>query len=246
MGISEEKMTGSHITKFHTHKDEQPVTTDLLSQENQDYDNEHDQQLMTCKHDTGQGHHNPSDPQSTTSVDYKLATRKDESFTSEAVKNGGVAEIMEDTLNMVEGFINDMVSETSHTDAPTVVKDNNEMIAVSKLEKGKPVIVYENNNGAMKLADTGLKSNNTLDAHIVEEKEEWFYKWADKYDVWNDYSYSYTPTKESESKSSHTFTGDNSIFKLTETKHNGNSKTIIVTEVPTSIKSDFYIGKRQS
>ena len=26
---SEEKMTGSHITKFHTHKDEQPIIADL-------------------------------------------------------------------------------------------------------------------------------------------------------------------------------------------------------------------------
>ena len=30
----------------------------LLSQENEDYDNQHDQQLMICKHDGGQGHHN--------------------------------------------------------------------------------------------------------------------------------------------------------------------------------------------
>ena len=36
---SEEKMTGSHITKFHTHQDEQPVKADLLSQEDQDYNN---------------------------------------------------------------------------------------------------------------------------------------------------------------------------------------------------------------
>ena len=87
-------MAGSHITKFNTHKDKQPVTTDLLSQENQDFNNQHDQQLMTCKHDTGQGHHNPSDTQSTTSVDCKLATGKDTSFSSEVVKNGGIAEIM--------------------------------------------------------------------------------------------------------------------------------------------------------
>ena len=82
---------------------------------------------------------------------------------------------MGDTLNMVEGFINDMVSETSHMDAPTVVEDNNETTTVSKLGKAKPVVVHENNNGAMKLADTGLKSNNTLGAHVVEEKEGWFY-----------------------------------------------------------------------
>ena len=35
---SEEKMTGSHITKFHTQKDKQPIIVDLLSQEDQNYD----------------------------------------------------------------------------------------------------------------------------------------------------------------------------------------------------------------
>ena len=151
---------------------------------------------------------------------------------------------MGDTLNMVEGFINDLVSETSHMDNLTVVKDNNKTTAVSKLEKWKPIVAYENNNGAMKLADTGLNSNNILDAHIVEENEGWFYKLADKYDVWNDYSY--TLTEENKLGSSHTFTSDNSIFILTKTKHNGRSKTRLVNEVRTSIKLDLYISKHQS
>ena len=89
-----------------------------------------------------------------------------------------------------------------------------------------------------------MNFNNTLGAHVVEEKEGWFYKWADNYDVWDDYSY--TPMNENEPVSSHTFTGDNSIFKLTKTKHNGKSKTRIVSELSTSNKSDFYIGERQS
>lgn len=71
-------MARSHITKFHTLKDKQPVITDIVSQENQDYNNQHDQQLMTHKHNTGQGHCNPSNPQFTTSIDCKLATGKDE------------------------------------------------------------------------------------------------------------------------------------------------------------------------
>ena len=95
---------------------------------------------------------------------------------------------------MMEGFINDMVSERSHMDAPTVDEDSNKMTAMSKLGKTKPVVVHENDNSAIKLADIGLKSNNILGAHIVEEKEGWFYEWADKYDVRNDYSN--TPTKE--------------------------------------------------
>ena len=78
---------------------------------------------------------------------------------------------MGETLNMVEEFINDMVSETSHMDAPIVVEDNNKITAVSKLGKANPVGVHENNNVSMKHANTGLKSNNTLGVHIVEEKE---------------------------------------------------------------------------
>ena len=73
---SEEKMTGSHITEFHTHEDQQPVIADLLCQKDRKYDDWHDQQLMTHEPDTGRGYHNPSDPQSNTSVDYKLTTGK--------------------------------------------------------------------------------------------------------------------------------------------------------------------------
>ena len=90
--------------------------------------------------------------------------------------------------NRVQGFINDMVSVTINTDAPTVVEDNNKTTEASRLGKAKPVVVYKNSNGNTKLANTGLKSNNTLGAHIVEEKEEWFYGQADKYDVWNSYT----------------------------------------------------------
>ena len=68
---------------------------------------------------------------------------------------------MGDILNMVEGLINDMVSDTSHMNAPTVVKDDNEITAVSKLGKAKPVVIHENNHGNTKLVDPGLKSNNT-------------------------------------------------------------------------------------
>ena len=113
---SEEKMVGSHITKLHKHEDKQPVVTDLLNQGNQDYDNQHGQQLMTRKHDNGQGHQNPGNPQSTTSFDCQLATGKNESFSSEAVKNGDITDIMEELAtivesdrNTVQGFINDMV-----------------------------------------------------------------------------------------------------------------------------------------
>ena len=47
-------------------------------------------------------------------------------------------------------------------------------------------------------------------------------------------------------RGSHTFTGDTDVFNLTKIKHNGKSKTKIVSEVSTSNTSDFYIGKHQS
>ena len=70
-------MVGSHITKFYTPKDEQIVLVDFLSQGDQDFNNRHDWQLMAPKHDTDHRHHNPSDSQSTTSVDCKLVTHED-------------------------------------------------------------------------------------------------------------------------------------------------------------------------
>ena len=57
-----------------------------------------------------------------------------------------------------------------------------------------------------------LEPNNTIDAHIVERKKDSFYDWVDTYDEWN--GYYHTPTEEDESGSSHTFTGDNNIFKI--------------------------------
>ena len=85
-----------------------------------------------------------------------------------------------------------------NTNTTTTVKNNDRTTTSSKSKKAEPVVVHENNNGAMKLAETGMESNNTLGAHIVEEKEGWFYGWADKYDVWNNYSH--TSTNENELK----------------------------------------------
>ena len=70
--------------------------------------------------------------------------------------------------NTMQGFINNMVGNTN---TATVVENNNKTTTVSKSGKAKPVVVHENNNGAMKLADTGLKFNNTLGAHVMERKE---------------------------------------------------------------------------
>ena len=62
-----------------------------------------------------------------------------------------------------------------NTIVPTMVNSSNEETAVSKLRKTKPVVVYGSNHGNTKLTDTILKSNNILGAHIVEEKEGYFY-----------------------------------------------------------------------
>ena len=56
---------------------------------------------MAHKHDTGQGHYNPSNPQSTTSVDCKLVTRKDESISSETMKNEDTTDIMDELVAMI-------------------------------------------------------------------------------------------------------------------------------------------------
>ena len=71
-------MTGSHIIEFHTSKQEEPVTTELLNKVS-------NVPGLTCKHDAGGGHHNQSDQQSAKPTDYKLNTHENDSFSSDAV-----------------------------------------------------------------------------------------------------------------------------------------------------------------
>ena len=70
--------------------------------------------------------------------------------------------------NTTQGFINNMFD---NTDTATVVDNDIKTTTSNKASKAEPIVVHENNNGAMKLAETEMKSNNTLGAHIVEEKE---------------------------------------------------------------------------
>ena len=65
----------------------------------------------------------------------------------------------------------------------TVVDNNITTTTSNKAKKAKPIIVHENNNGAINLAEAGMESNNTLGAHFVEGKEGGFYGWADNYNV---------------------------------------------------------------
>ena len=80
---------------------------------------------------------------------------------------------------------------------------------------------------------------SATDIILEEEEEDGFHEWADNYDQWD--------STGSKTGSSHTFNGDNRVFNLTKTKHNGKSKTRIVIEISTSNnKSNFYNGNRQS
>ena len=109
----------------------------LWSQENQDYYNQHDQQLITRKHDGGWEYYNQSDQQ--------FIARK---------HDGGLEQV---TIELVPDI-------------------------------------------------------------ILEEEEDVFYQWADKYDQWDDKPY--TPAEGNKVGGSHTFNTDNTVFNLTKTKHN--------------------------
>ena len=84
---NEEMMPGNHITEFHTTKQKEPVTTELLNKLSTIPE-------VTRKHDADGGHHNQSDPQSAKSADCKLNASKDESFSSDTIGNGDVARVM--------------------------------------------------------------------------------------------------------------------------------------------------------
>ena len=111
---SEEMMGGSHITELHTQEHKEPVTTELLNKVSNVPE-------VTRKHDAGQGHHNKSDPQSTKFADCKLPNCKDESFSPNTIGNGDVVEVMGKTLDMVEGFISDIVPKSSYLETPTII-----------------------------------------------------------------------------------------------------------------------------
>ena len=89
------------------------------------------------------------------------------------------------TLDMVEGFISDMLSESSYLEAHTIVENSNETTNENEMGKLKPAAVDQNNNDGVKRASTGLEPDNIPGAYVLEEKEEWFYQLADNYDVWN-------------------------------------------------------------
>ena len=54
-----------------------------------------------------------------------------------------------------------------NTNTATVVDTNDKTNTSNESLKVKPIVVHENNNGAMKLAEAKMESNNTLGAHIM-------------------------------------------------------------------------------
>ena len=84
---SEEMMTGSHITEFHTSKQEEPAITEFLNKASK-------VTRLTRKHDAGGGHHNQSNQRSGKLTDYKLNTREDGSFPSNAMGKKDVTKVM--------------------------------------------------------------------------------------------------------------------------------------------------------
>ena len=86
-------------------------------------------------------------------------------------------------LNMVEGFINDMLPKSSYLQVPTIVKDSNETTNRNETEDFNPTAIDKNNNNSVERANTVWEANNILGAHVLEEKKEWFYQCANNYDV---------------------------------------------------------------
>ena len=162
---SEEMMAGSHITEFHSSKQEEPVIIELWNKVS-------NVPKVTRKHGADRGHHNQSDPQSAKSTDCKLNIRKDELFSSDTIGNWDVAKVMRKTLNMVGGFISDMLPKSRYLQAPTIVEDSNETTNGNGMRDLKPTAVDENNNDSVERANTVLD----ILVPMPLKKEAWFYQ----------------------------------------------------------------------
>ena len=94
---------------------------------------------MTREHDTGQGHHNPSNPQSNTSIDCKLAIGKDGPFISEIMKNKDTTDIMDELATMIQppNQLKSLISEsTLHQILKMVIKEAVEDKKVELMQLG--------------------------------------------------------------------------------------------------------------
>ena len=160
-------MVKSHIIEFHTSKPKESFTTELLNKAS-------NVPGLTHKHSAGEGHHNQSNWIYAKPTDYKLNIRKDGSFSSNTVGKKDVAKFMGKTLNIVKKFINNMLPKLSRFQAPIIVEDNNEIINRNEIRDLDPTTVDDNNNNNVEHANTVLKTNNILGAHIMEKKKNGF------------------------------------------------------------------------
>ena len=83
----------------------------------------------------------------------------------------GVAKVMGKTLNMVEGFINDMLPKSSHLQAPTIVEDNNNTTNRNEVGDLDPTAVDNKVKDNEERFITVLNTNNILGAHVMEVRK---------------------------------------------------------------------------
>ena len=96
---------------------------------------------MAPKHDTDHGHHNPSDPQPTTSFDCKLVTHKDESIPSEIMQNEDTTDIMDKLAAMQppNQLKSSMPESTLHWISKMVMKEAVEDKKMKLMRLGKKI-----------------------------------------------------------------------------------------------------------
>ena len=110
---------------------------------------------MTREHDTGRGHHNPSNPQSNTSIDCKLAIGKDESFISEIMKNKDTTDIMDELATMIQPpnqLRSSIPESTLHRISKMVMKEAVEDKKMELIRSGMKI--PENDVDVLDLIDT--------------------------------------------------------------------------------------------
>ena len=76
------------------------------------------------------------------------------------------------TLNMVEGFIKDMLPKSTRLQAPTIVIDNNETTNRNEIRDLDPTAVDDKDNNSVEHANIVLNTNNILGAQVMEKKME--------------------------------------------------------------------------
>ena len=76
---------------------------------------------------------------------------------------------MEKILNMLGGFINDMLPKSSCLQAPTIVEDSNKTTNRNEIQDLDPTVVDDNNNNIVERVNTVLKTNDVPGASVMEE-----------------------------------------------------------------------------